>query len=106
MKHTRSLTQPLGVLRTHPTMCRVMAVDCVKRLFDGLEEDKGGGGERGGHVRYRKYTPWTLPRTRKDIFWIGEVSAVVEKPGRGGLVDTLLAIFISLMGLGLCEISG
>lgn len=48
MKHTRSLTQPLGVLRTHPTMCRVMAVDCVKRLFDGLEEDKGGGGEGEG----------------------------------------------------------
>lgn len=36
------LTQPSGVFRTHPTMCRVVAVDCVKRLYDGL-----GGYGRG-----------------------------------------------------------
>lgn len=34
----RILTQPSGVFRTHPTMCRAVAVDCVKRLYDGLWE--------------------------------------------------------------------
>ena len=55
-------------------MCRVIAVDCVNRLCDwwvkkfvGEDNDNGLGG--GKEVkRYRKYTPWTLPRTRKDIF--------------------------------------
>lgn len=63
------LTQPPGVFRTHPTMCRVVAVDCVKRLYDGLGGYGKGNGK--GYVRYRKYTPWTLPRRRKDIFWMG-----------------------------------
>lgn len=57
----------------------------------GEDNDNGLGG--GKEVkRYRKYTPWTLPRTRKDIFWKGEwgISVVKEKNrpggGRGGCV--------------------
>lgn len=35
--------------------------------------------------RYRKYTPWTLPRTRKDIFWKGSGELVCGREGDGGL---------------------
>lgn len=39
---------------------RVMGEDSMRML-----------GGWGGDVRYRKYTPWTLPRRRKDIFCVG-----------------------------------
>lgn len=45
------LTQSSEVFRTHPTMCRAVAVDCVKRLYDGLgiygRGLDGNVGERG-----------------------------------------------------------
>lgn len=66
----RMLTQSSEVFRTHPTMCRAVAVDCVKRLYDGLGIYNRWECWGGGHVRYRKYTPWTLPRRRKDIFCV------------------------------------
>lgn len=63
--------------------------------MDGLGGFLGEDNDDG--LGYRKYTPWTLPRTRKDIFWKRSGELVWSGSRRRGEVwkeGTLLVILV------------